>query len=88
MSIWRIWFGFEGRIRRSQFWFGALGILVAAAVALTTSFVAVHFAFPDTQSGEGGWGQGDGAGQVFLGLMMIVLFLAIFWARIALIVKR
>ena len=85
MSIWRLLFSFEGRIRRSHWWLARLGVGVAL-FALLMVLGAVAAAL-----GGGGGSAHSAAGQgsaMMVGLTFFLCLPVIVWIELALAAKR
>ena len=85
MSVWRLLFSFEGRIRRSQWWLVRLSVAFVFFVLLMT-LVAVGAALgaadapPSRQVGE--------SGAVLFSLAIFLCLPVILWIELALTAKR
>jgi uncharacterized membrane protein YhaH (DUF805 family) len=97
MSIVQLLFGFEGRIRRTNYWLGALGAGFLLSIVFMVIFFLVGGAGMLAAGAASGGGadaaQGAGAAAgAGLGIVALLLFLAYFvltmWISIALQIKR
>ena len=81
MSLWQMLFGFNGRIRRSQWWLVRLAVIVGAILLVFVLIGGMSAIFGGTDSVP------DVVGGIG-GLVLIVVYLAVLWIELALTVKR
>jgi uncharacterized membrane protein YhaH (DUF805 family) len=85
MPVGQLLFGFEGRIRRSQFWLASFGISFALAAILLVLLLMMGFGY---QAAGRTPSVGTGIAGMIGGLGIFALIVASFWVHVALVVKR
>lgn len=96
MSIVQLLFGFNGRIRRTNYWLGALGAGFASSLIFMVLFFMVGGAGALAAGAAGGGGeaaQGAGAAAgaglgIVAFLLILAYFVVIMWIGLALQIKR
>jgi uncharacterized membrane protein YhaH (DUF805 family) len=84
----KFFFSFNGRARRLHWWLGRFGVIAIAILVLFAEMAFSYFVFPETRSGEGGYGNTNPImANVFVASVFALLFL-ITWSEIALTVRR
>lgn len=84
----KFFLSFNGRTRRLHWWLGRFGAIAIAILILLGEMVFSYFVFPETRSGEGGYGNTSPVmADVIVASFFALLFL-ITWSEIALTVKR
>ncbi len=85
MSIWRLLFSFEGRIRRSQWWLARLSVAFVFFVLLMT-LIAVGAALGPADAPPSR--QVGGGGAILFSLAVLLCLPVILWIELALTAKR
>jgi uncharacterized membrane protein YhaH (DUF805 family) len=75
-------FGFDGRIRRTHYFFGALAVGVICVMVGLSGLAAMHYSIGDD---DVDWSFNP---SPFLIIPMCLLWIAAFWSSLALTVKR
>jgi uncharacterized membrane protein YhaH (DUF805 family) len=89
MNITQLLFSFNGRIRRTHYWLGALGM--SAALGVVIMIIVLVFGGGAMMAAQGGdtAGQAAGAGLGIVGLLLYIAVLVFaVWVGLALQVKR
>jgi uncharacterized membrane protein YhaH (DUF805 family) len=81
-------FSFHGRVRRLHWWLARLGIYIGAILFLIAEFALFYFIFPDTRSGEGGYGNTNSAALTLFTVTVCAILFFGTWAGLAISVKR
>ncbi|MFI4935012.1 MAG: DUF805 domain-containing protein [Caulobacterales bacterium] len=84
MNITQLLFSFDGRIRRTHYWLGSIGAGLAYGVVLAVILLATGGAA--MMAGRGGGG-GGALGMVGI-VLCLVVYVALLWTSLALLVKR
>jgi uncharacterized membrane protein YhaH (DUF805 family) len=83
MPVWRLLFGFQGRIRRVQWWYGHAAAFLGLALMVMAFAVAAANMSPSANN--------DGAARTTQGglrFALYALYTALLWVSVALGVKR